>query len=164
MVLSLPNDHSAGTSPGFPTPNAMVADNDLALGRIVEMISQSKSWDSTVIFVTEDDSQGGWDHVSAYRTVGLSISPYSKTSLIHTSYNQVSILRTIEQILGLPPMNLVDATSRLMTDCFVLEKVNKPYFAIKNNIPLDQMNPSLHLLSGKAKNMRNYQSMKFLID
>ena len=67
MVLSLPNDHTSGTSPNFPTPNAMVADNDLALGRIIDMISKSKSWDSTVVFITEDDSQGGWDHISAYR-------------------------------------------------------------------------------------------------
>jgi YVTN family beta-propeller protein len=153
MVLSLPNDHSAGTSPGFPTPNAMVADNDLALGKIVEMISQSKSWDSTVIFVTEDDSQGGWDHVSAYRTVGLVISPYSKASLVKTSYNQVSMLRTIEQILGLPPMNMVDATSRLMNDCFVHEKINKPYSVLQNNVPLDQMNPNLNALNGTAKKM-----------
>ena len=151
MVLSLPNDHTAGTSPGFPTPNAMVADNDLALGKIVETISKSKSWDSTVIFVTEDDSQGGWDHISAYRTVGLVISPFSKASLVKTSYNQVSMLRTIEQILGLPPMNIVDATSRLMTDCFVNEKINKSFSALPNNVPLDQMNPSLNTLTGKAK-------------
>lgn len=123
MVLSLPNDHSAGTSPDFPTPNAMVADNDLALGRIIEKISHSKSWENTVIFVTQDDSQGGWDHVSAYRTVGLVASAYSKKSTVHTKYNQVSMLRTIEQILGLPPMNTMDATSRLMTDCFTTTKM-----------------------------------------
>ncbi|MEI6087529.1 MAG: alkaline phosphatase family protein [Bacteroidota bacterium] len=151
LVLSLPNDHSAGTSPGYPTPDAMVADNDLAVGRIVEMISHSKYWDSTAIFITEDDSQGGWDHISSYRTVGLVISPYSNGKLIGTNYNQTSMLRTIEQILGLPPMNIIDASARLMTDCFQNEKNNKKYTSLLNNIPLDQMNPDAHSLSGKAK-------------
>jgi YVTN family beta-propeller protein len=151
LVLSLPNDHSAGTSPGYPTPNAMVADNDLAVGRIVEAVSNSKYWDSTAIFITEDDSQGGWDHISSYRTVGLVISPYSNGKLVGTNYNQTSMLRTIEQILGLPPMNIIDASARLMTDCFQPEKNNKKYSTLLNNIPLDQMNPNAHSLSGKAK-------------
>jgi phospholipase C len=129
----------------------MVADNDLAVGRIVEVISHSKYWDSTAIFITEDDSQGGWDHISSYRTVGLVISPYSNGNLISTNYNQTSMLRSIEQILGLPPMNIIDASARLMTDCFQNEKNNKKYNAHPNNIPLDQMNPDLHSLSGKAK-------------
>ncbi len=151
MVMSLPNDHSAGTSPDFPTPNAMVADNDLAVGRIIEMISKSKYWDSTVIFITQDDSQGGWDHISAYRTVGLAISAYSTGKLVTSNYNQVSMLRTIEQILGIPPMNIMDATARLMTDCFQ-EKINRTtYQAMPTNIPLNQMNKPLQSLSGKAK-------------
>jgi YVTN family beta-propeller protein len=153
MVLSLPNNHSSGTSPGFPTPNAMVADNDLALGRIVEAISKSKYWDSTVVFITEDDSQGGWDHISSYRTIGLVVSAYSKGNLVTTNYNQTSMLRTIEQILQVPPMNIIDASARLMTDCFQSTKNNKTYTAIANNIPLDQMNGDLHTLSGKAKKM-----------
>lgn len=151
LVLSLPNDHSAGTSPGYPTPNAMVADNDLAVGRIVAAVSNSKYWDSTVIFITEDDSQGGWDHISSYRTVGLVISPYSNGKLIGTNYNQTSMLRTIEQILGLPPMNIIDASARLMADCFQAEKNNKKYTALSNNIPLNQMNPDAQSLSGRAK-------------
>ncbi len=153
MVLSLPNDHSSGTSPGFPTPNAMVADNDLAVGRIVEAISHSKYWDSTVVFITEDDSQGGWDHISSYRTIGLVVSPYSNGKLITTNYNQTSMLRTIEQILAIPPMNIIDASARLMSDYFQTSKNNKTYTAIPNNIPLDQMNNELHALSGKAKKM-----------
>ncbi|MEI8073699.1 MAG: alkaline phosphatase family protein [Bacteroidota bacterium] len=153
IVLSLPDDHSSGTAPGFPTPNAMVADNDLALGRIIETISKSKFWDSTVVFITEDDSQGGWDHISSYRTVGLVVSAYSKGSLVTTNYNQTSMLRTIEQILGIPPMNIIDASARLMTDWFQSSKNNKTFTALANNIPLDQMNPELHALSGKAKKM-----------
>ena len=153
MVLSLPNDHSAGTSPDFPTPNAMVADNDLALGRIIEKISKSKSWENTVVFVTQDDSQGGWDHVSAYRTVGLVASAYAKNTTVHTKYNQVSMLRTIEQILGLPPMNTMDATSRLMTDCFTDKKTNENFTALPSNIPLNEMNQSIKKLTGMAKKM-----------
>jgi hypothetical protein len=151
MVLSLPNDHSAGTSPNFPTPDAMVADNDLAVGRIMEIISKSKCWDSTVVFITQDDSQGGWDHVSAYRTVGLVLSPYSSGKVVSSHYNQVSMLRTIEQILGIPPMNIMDATSRLMTDCFKNESVKTTYTALPNNIPLDKMNKPLNTLRGKEK-------------
>jgi YVTN family beta-propeller protein len=151
MVMALSNDHTAGTRPGLPTPRAMVADNDLAVGQIVEALSKSKFWKNTVIFVTEDDSQDGWDHVSAYRTVGMAISPYSRTgSLVHTNYNQVSMVRTIEQILGIPPMNIMDATAMPMFDCFTTEPDLRPYAALKNEIPLDEMNPPLSALKGKA--------------
>lgn len=151
LILSLPNDHSAGTSPDFPTPNAMVADNDLAVGRIVDLISKSKYWDSTVIFITQDDSQSGWDHISAYRTIGLTVSAYSSGKLITSNYNQTSMVRTIEQILGLPPMNIMDGTARLMTDCFVDTKNPDTYTFISNNIPLNQMNKPLNTLHGKAR-------------
>jgi YVTN family beta-propeller protein len=150
MVMALPSDHTAGTRPGYPTPRAMVADNDLALGQIIEAVSKSKFWENTVVFVMEDDSQDGWDHVSAYRTVATIISPYSKMSgTIHTSYNQPSMIRTIEQILGLPPMNIQDAIANPMTDCFTDTPDFTPYRSVKNEIPLDEMNPSLAELSGK---------------
>jgi len=151
MVMALPNDHTGGTRPGLPTPQAMVADNDLALGQIIEALSKSKFWGNTVVFVTEDDSQSGWDHVSAYRTVGMIISPYSRTGeVVRTNYNQPSIVRTIEQILGIPPMNIMDATAKPMFDCFTNQPDIKPYQAIKNQIPLDQMNPPLSALQGTA--------------
>lgn len=151
MVMALSNDHTSGTRPGLPTPRAMVADNDLAMAQIVEALSKSKFWNNTAIFVTEDDSQDGWDHVSAYRTVGTIISPYTRTaSVIHTNYNQVSMVRTIEQILGLPPMNIMDATAMPMFDCFVSQPDLTPYRALKNNIPLDEMNPDLRSLKGTA--------------
>ena len=150
-IIALPNDHTAGTRPGFPTPRAMVADNDLALGQIVEAISNSRFWENTVIFVTEDDSQAGWDHVSAYRTVGMVISPYSQSQTLEsTQYNQTSMVRTIEQILGLPPMNIIDATAMPMFDCFVSTPDNSTYTALPNKIPLDEMNPELNALSGRA--------------
>lgn len=92
MIMALPNDHTAGTRPGYPTPRAFVADNDLALGRIVEAVSKSRFWNNTVILVVEDDSQGGWDHVSAYRTAALVISPYSRLEendqyFLHTAFD-----------------------------------------------------------------------------
>jgi len=152
MVMALPADHTAGMRPGFPTPRAMVADNDLALGKIVEAISKSRFWDSTVIFVTEDDSQSGWDHVSAYRTTGFVISAYSALQrTIHTNYNQTCVIRTIEQILGIPPMNIIDATALPMFDCFSNKKQNVSYNHVSNNIPLDEMNKPANALSGKAK-------------
>jgi len=151
MVMALPNDHTGGTREGLPTPRAMVADNDLALGRIVEAMSKSRFWKNTVIFVTEDDSQAGWDHVSAYRTVGMILSPYTKTgTVIHTNYNQPSMVRTIEQILGIPPMNIMDATAKPMFDCFTRQADLIPYKALENQIPLDEMNPKMSGLKGKA--------------
>ncbi len=147
-IMALPNDHTAGTSPGHPTPRAMVADNDLALGRIIEALSKSRFWKNTVVFVTEDDSQAGWDHVSAYRTVALVISPYSRLKkTISTAYNQTSMIRTIEQILGLPPMNVEDATAIPMRDVFTKKPDFSPYICVKNNIPLDEMNPPLSALN-----------------
>lgn len=152
MIVALPNDHTAGMRPGSPTPRAMVADNDYALGRIVEAFSKSRFWENTVIFVVEDDSQSGWDHVSAYRTVALVISPYSRLKkTIHTYYTQPSMVRTVEQILGLPPMNIEDAIANTMKDCFGNKPDKTPYQAVPNTIPLDEMNPQLLSLKGKAR-------------
>ncbi len=151
LILALPNDHTGGTRPGLPTPHAQVADNDLALGQIIEAISKSRFWKNTVVFVTEDDSQAGWDHVSAYRTVGMVISPYSKLKkTVTTNYNQPSMVRTIEQILGIPPMNISDATAIPMFDCFSYSPDFSPYQSVGNEIPLDQMNKSLSELKGTA--------------
>ncbi len=151
-IMALPDDHTAGTAPGFPTPRAMVADNDYALGRIIDALSHSKFWKNTVVFITEDDSQNGWDHVSAYRTVGMVISPYSRNGkVVSTNYNQTSMIRTIEQILGIPPMNIEDATAKPMFDAFSDKPDLTPYTAVKNNIPLNEMNPQLRALNGIQK-------------
>jgi hypothetical protein len=151
MVLSLPDDHTAGTSPDFPVPQAMVADNDLAVGRIIDAITHSRFWDSTVVFVTEDDSQSGWDHISPYRTTGLVISPYSVMGgrAIHTNYNQTGMVRTIEQILGIPPMNVIDATALPLFDCFSDVRTPYSYTYAPNNVPLNKMNKPLAELKGK---------------
>ncbi|MES2798002.1 MAG: alkaline phosphatase family protein [Bacteroidota bacterium] len=162
MVMALPNDHTAGTNPKYPTPRAMVADNDLAVGRIVEAVSKSRFAHNTVIFITEDDSQAGWDHISSYRTTGLIISPYSRLQkTVTTNYNQTSLVRTMEQILGLPPMNIIDATALPMFDCFT----DQPDFAfqykpIANKIPLNEMNPERKNLQGAALKYHD-QSIKY---
>jgi YVTN family beta-propeller protein len=151
IIMALQDDHTNGLKPGKPTPRAMVADNDLALGRIVEAVSHSKFWKNTVIFVTEDDSQDGWDHVSAYRTTGFVISPYSRLGkLVHTRYNLLSMIHTIEQILGIPPMNLLDLSAPLMKDCFTNIPDFAPYNHVPNKIDLNETNPSLSALKGKA--------------
>ena len=151
IIIALPNDHTTGTRPGFPTPRAAVADNDLALGRIVEAVSESPFWKETCIFVTEDDPQDGFDHVDGHRTVGLVISPYSQRGkVISTYYSQINMVRTIENILGLPPMNQLDLSSEPMLDCFRDTPDFTPYRALPNNIPLEQLNPPLSALNGKA--------------
>ena len=150
MILALPADHTGGTNPALPTPRAMVADNDLAVGRIIEALTKSRFWKNTVVFVTEDDSQSGWDHVSAYRTTGFVISPYSRLQqTVHTNYNQTCVVRTIEQILGIPPMNAIDATALPMFKCFTDKPSQFVYTALANEVPLNEMNQKLSLLKGK---------------
>jgi hypothetical protein len=142
VIICLPNDHTSGTKAGAPTPAAQVADNDLAFGQILEGISRSRFWKETCVFAIEDDPQAGWDHVSGYRTTAYVISPYTKRgAVVSTQYNQTSLLRTIELILGLPPMNIMDATATPMFDCFTSQPDFTPFVAVPNRVPLDQMNP-----------------------
>jgi YVTN family beta-propeller protein len=151
MTILLPNDHTAGTRPGNPSPRAYVADNDLALARIVEGISKSKFWAKTAIFVIEDDPQSGYDHVDGHRSICLMASPYAKRGAVVTSfYNMTSVLHTIELILGIPPMNQMDAMAPVMRDCFADKPDLTPYTALPNNSPLDEVNPEPSKLSGKA--------------
>ncbi len=133
--LYLPNDHTGGP----PTPRAQVADNDLALGRVVEAITRSVFGSNTVIFVIEDDPQSGYDHVDAHRSICLVISPYTKRGqVVSTFFNQAGVLHTMEQILGLPPMNQQDAMAPLMFDCFTNVPNFTPYTALSNNVPLEE--------------------------
>jgi hypothetical protein len=141
-IICLPNDHTSGTNPGHPTPAAQVADNDLAFGQIVDAVSHSRFWKETCILAIEDDPQAGWDHVSGYRTTAYVISPYTKrNAVVSTQYNHTSLLRTLELILGLPPMNQMDATATPMSDCFTSVADLTPYTALTNNVPLDRLNP-----------------------
>lgn len=152
ITMLLPNDHTVGVNENYPTPNAAVADNDLALGQIIEAVSKSKFWKETAIFVIQDDPQSGLDHVDGKRTVAFCISPYTKRGeVISTQYNQNSILRTIELILGLSPMSQFDLVATPMDDCFTGKPNFTPYQALPNQIPLDQMNPKLSSLKGKQK-------------
>jgi YVTN family beta-propeller protein len=147
-ILWLPNDHTSATKAGSPKPEAQVADNDLAFGQIVEAVSHSRFWTNTCIFAVEDDPQNGWDHVSGYRTTAYVISPFTKRgATVSTQYNQPGLLRTLELILGLPPMNQMDATATPMFDCFTSTADFTAYDAVTNNVPLDEMNPPAKKIS-----------------
>ncbi|MDQ6751298.1 MAG: phosphoesterase, partial [Actinomycetota bacterium] len=125
-IVRLPNDHTRGTSPGAATPRAYMADNDLALGRLVDTVSHSRYWKNTVILVTEDDAQNGPDHVDAHRTVALAISPYTQTRGVdHTHYDTSSMIATTEDLLGLPAMSTTDARVSRMWGSFT----NQPNYA-----------------------------------
>ena len=141
QILRLPNDHTYGTSVGKPTPTAMVADNDLALGMIVEAISKSKFWPRTAIFVVEDDAQNGADHVDAHRTIAYAISPYVKRGTVDsTMYSTCSMLRTMELILGLKPLSQFDAAAAPMYASFQPEPDLAPYTALPATVDLNARN------------------------
>ncbi len=151
IIMLLPNNHTEGTRPNLPTPRAMVADNDLALGQIVEAVTKSRFWPETAIFVTEDDPQNGFDHVDGHRTVGQVISPYTRRgSVDHSFYSQIGMVKTMELILGLPPMNQMDLAATAMRGCFQDEPDLRPFTARPNQVPLDEMNPDSTALSGPA--------------
>lgn len=141
-IICLPNDHTSGTKAGAPTPAAQVADNDLAFGQILEALSRSPFWKETCVFAIEDDPQDGWDHVSGYRTSAYVLGPYVKRgAVVSTQYNQTSLIRTMELILGLPPMNVMDASATPMFDCFTSTPDLTPFEAVPSGVPLNQMNP-----------------------
>ena len=130
QFVRLPNDHTLGTRPGEPTPEAFMADNDLALGRLVDVVSHSRFWASTAILVTEDDAQNGPDHIDAHRTVSYVISPYTQRRRTdRTHYDTVSMVATIEDLLGLPPMTIVDQRATRMWKGFNRKPNLTPYTA-----------------------------------
>jgi YVTN family beta-propeller protein len=141
IVMSLGEDHTSGTTPNAYTPYASVASNDYALGKVVEAVSNSKYWRKIAIFVIEDDAQNGPDHVDAHRTVGLVISPYTRRkSVDHTFYTTSGMLRTMELILGLPPMSQYDAGATPMFRCFTNKPNLKPYKHLPPRVDLDEVN------------------------
>jgi hypothetical protein len=153
MVMRLPNDHTSGVSAGRLSPLAQAADNDLAVGMIVEAISKSKFWDSTVICILEDDAQNGPDHVDSHRSPAWLISPYIKRRQVDGHmYNTTSMLKTIELILGLRPMTHFDAAAPPMTAAFQPAPDATPYTAEKPRVPLDARNPPR--APGIADNMK----------
>lgn len=150
VIIFLPSDHTSGTRPGVPTPRAQVADNDLAVGRIIERISHSRFWPKTCIFAIEDDPQAGFDHVDGHRSLCLVASPHTKRgAVVSKFYNQTSVLHTMSRMFGIPPMNQMVALSPLMTDCFTAKPDLKPYQCRPNQIPLDEMNKPTAQLQGE---------------
>ena len=138
-IVRFPNDHTTGIKNGFPTPQFMVADNDYAVGRLVEAISSSVYWKDTAIFIVEDDAQAGPDHVDSHRSVGLAISAYNKPgALIHKFHSTVSMIRTIEMLLGIAPMNQLDASAVPM-DIFQETADLTPYKAVLPTIAADNL-------------------------
>jgi hypothetical protein len=143
VIVYLPQDHTSGTSKNAPTPRAMVADNDLALGRLVEAISKSRFWKTTCIFVNEDDPQDGFDHVDGHRSLCLVASPYTRRgSVVSTFYNQTSVLHTIARMLGFAPMTQLVALAPTMEDCFTERADLTPFEALPARVPLDERNPT----------------------
>ncbi len=142
MMLHLPNDHTAGRSPGLPTARAMMAEHDAALGELMEGISRSKAWERTAVFVVEDDAQDGADHVDSHRSIALVASPYARRGVRdRTFYSTTSVLRTIELILGLRPMTQFDAAATPMWRLFKAAPDKKPYKAVRPRQPTDEKNP-----------------------
>ncbi|NHC42520.1 bifunctional YncE family protein/alkaline phosphatase family protein [Bacillus sp. MM2020_1] len=140
-TLWITNDHTNGTATGSPTPQAMVADNDLAVGKIVDLISHSKYWKDSVIIITEDDAQNGLDHVDGHREPAFVISPWVKKGVTNSHYwTVINMVRSIEQILGLQPMNQNDAAAEPMSEIFTNEPDLTPYEVEKNQIPLNTLN------------------------
>ena len=132
----------------------MVADNDLAVGRIVDAVSHSRYWPTTAIFVTEDDSQDGADHVDGHRSEALVISPYTRRRAVDsTLYTTINLFRTIEQLLGLPPINQFDNAAHTMARAFSNRANTTPFDAVPGNIALDEMNSPLAALKGLERQM-----------
>lgn len=163
VLLYLPDDHTHGTTPGHPRPAASVADNDLAVGRVVEAVSHSAYWDDTAIFILEDDAQNGADHVDAHRSIGFAISKYSPGSserpfVEHHFYTTVGMIHTIEMLLGLSPMNQNDAYAPVMSDMFSGAGNQAPFradWSNRDNGSIYQMNPP------KAEGAKESAAMDF---
>lgn len=143
MVVYLPNDHTQHGARGWPTPRAYVADNDLALGRIVEGLSRSRFWKEMVVIANEDDPQTGADHVDGHRSICMVAGPYVKRGgeVVSRFYNQSSVLHTICRVLGVPPMNQTVAMAPVMSDCFRETPDFAPYTCRPATVPLDELNP-----------------------
>jgi YVTN family beta-propeller protein len=152
MLLQLPSDHTYATLAGTSTPKAMVADNDLAVGQVVEALTKSRFWPKMAIFIVEDDAQNGVDHVDGHRTTAFVVSPYARRGHIDsTFYSHQSMLKTIELILGLPTMSIFDLIAHDMRHSFSDKPDLTPYKAVRPKQDLFEINPPLQALSGKAR-------------
>ncbi len=146
--IRLPNDHTSGARVGTPTPRAMVAENDLAVGKLIEHISNSPIWGESVVFVLEDDAQNGPDHVDAHRSPAYIASPFTKRNTrVSTMYSTASMLRTIELILGLPPMSQYDAAATPMWECFTASRDLTPFVSLDPGYDIHEMNTEESVIS-----------------
>jgi hypothetical protein len=153
-IMSLGENHTQGTTPGANTPSACVASNDVAVARIVEAASHSKFWNEMAIFIIEDDAQNGPDHVDAHRTVGLVLSPWCRRNTVDsTFYTTASMVRTIELILGLPPLTQYDAGATPMFGCFGRECVATPYTPTEPKVDMYAKNTTRSPLSMESSRM-----------
>lgn len=151
-IVTMTSDHTMGRSPGAPRPRSMVADNDYALGQIVEAISKSRFWSKSLILAVEDDAQDGVDHVSGRRTVALAVGPTVRRGQLDSNYyTQISLVRTIQDIYGIQPRTRFLANSRAMNSIFTTESKPDTYTAIEPKIQLDDMNPPPSALNGREQ-------------
>jgi hypothetical protein len=152
VMVILPNDHTIGVNPGWCTPRSCVADNDLALGRMIDGLSHSSFWKSMAILVVEDDAQDGVDHIDGHRTVALAVSPYTRRGTIDsTFYSQPSMVKTVELMLGLPALSMFDLVATDMRASFIAPD-EKPdfatYSAIQPKQSLYDVNPRVEAIRG----------------
>ncbi|HTE23812.1 bifunctional YncE family protein/alkaline phosphatase family protein [Flavitalea sp.] len=151
MIIYLPNDHTSGYNEKNPTPRAYVTDNDWATGRVVEALSKSSFWKDMAIFINEDDPQSGTDHVDGHRSICMVAGPYVKRDVVISKfYNQSSVLHTICQIFGVPPMNQLVAAAPLMTECFQQNPDYTTYNSLTPSIPINEMNPPRQAIKHKT--------------
>ena len=153
-IMTLPNDHTSGASAGKPTPRAYMADNDLALGRIIEALSKSPYWKNTVVFVLEDDAQDGPDHVDSHRSPLLVISAYNRGRVFHRFANTTDVVATIEDILGLGRMSQFDHFGRPLREIWEATPDLTPYTSLVSSVPLDEKNPPRTALAEASKKLR----------
>ena len=152
-IMTLPNDHTSGASAGKPTPRAYMADNDLALGRIIEALSKSPFWKNTVVFVLEDDAQDGPDHVDSHRSPMLVISAYNRGKVFHRFANTSDVVATIEDILGLGRMSQFDRYGRPLREIWETTPDLTPYVALRPSVPLTEKNPPRTALAEASKKL-----------
>jgi YVTN family beta-propeller protein len=164
VLLQLPSDHTRGATPDHSTAKAMVADNDLALGQIVEALSRSRFWGKMAIFVVEDDAQNGVDHVDGHRTIALAISPYTRRGHVDsTFYAQQSMVKTIELMLGLPTMSLFDLIATDMRASFTSTPDATPYTAVQPRQSVFEKTPALSAMRGPMRRAAE-QTMRMRFD
>ena len=153
-IMALPNDHTSGATANRPTPRAYMADNDLALGRIIEALSKSQFWKNTVVFVLEDDAQDGPDHVDSHRSPLLVISAWNRGKVFHRFAHTSDVVATIEEILGLGTMSQFDQYGRPLREIWESTPDLAPYTALRSSIPLTEKNPPRTALAAASKKLR----------